>query len=155
MLFFIMMTFSISLKPSKLLRVAVYAMVCIAVAAFWAFIEPFIGDKVTLLSATIATIIFAGFLVVRAKFVCNTFSETLLTMAENGSLSIRLDGKDGTIRSDQLILSAGCVIWPMLMVLHFRREDDKKMSLIVLPDCTDLVSFQRLRVAMLWLRQRQ
>ncbi|MBC3862207.1 hypothetical protein H8K32_08880 [Undibacterium jejuense] len=77
-----------------------------------------------------------------------------LDIASDGAMVLRQITKENHFKASIAVsLSASAVIWNDLMVLHMLENDLSKRTLIVMRDSLDALSFQHLRVSLLWARQ--
>ncbi len=79
-----------------------------------------------------------------------------LNIAADGAMILREEAQGHLSGTAFLVtLNPHSVIWNMAMVLRISTNDSTNRTLIVLKDSLDKVSFQRLRVSLLWVRQHQ
>ena len=79
-----------------------------------------------------------------------------LEITANGNIVLRqVRPQVDKVYSEILALDHRSIVWPGLMVLHFIRDDQTSFAMVLMGDSTDRISFQRLRVAAIWLRQHR
>lgn len=78
----------------------------------------------------------------------------LLTVAADGRMILTADVAAAPHYRSAARLIAPALVWPGLLILRLSGEDGRRHCLLIFSDAVDPDSFRRLKVALLWLRQR-
>ena len=153
-LIFIMIGLSVTLKSSRILLLATVAMSMVTSFSVGLFFYNASNDIAIHHLALIFSFTFLAVLISVSIFQWRKCSPIRLDIANDGTMLLRQRRKgDNVDRTNKISLHHDSVIWHGIMVLHFSGNGDFRHSLVVMCDSTDKISFQRLRVSLLWMRQ--
>ncbi|MFZ6862770.1 protein YgfX [Undibacterium sp. Ji67W] len=146
---------TVVIKPSRIILCAMLSMCFLASLALQLFLSNqqfpiFSYPGSSYLASTLAFCLFGGY----ALHVWCNEGVCRLDIAADGEMIWREETQSSVSGSAfPVTLGSHSVIWNAAMVLHISTSDSTNRTLIVLKDSLDAVSFQRLRVSLLWVRQ--
>lgn len=144
---------SIDVQPSKRLFWALNAMLLLANGAVYLALLEFKFTAPLLLFALLSSIIASFTLAWRFHQQQITYR---IEISNTGQIILRFYPKTlNTPRSEVVSLLPDSLIWPQLMLLHFRLPEGKIITVRILNDSASAGALRRLRVALLWVAKSQ
>ena len=144
---------STDIQPSKRLFWALNAMLLLANMAVYLALHEFKFTVLPLLFALLSSIIASFALAWRFHQQQITYR---IEVSNTGQIILRFYPKTlNTPRSEVVSLLPDSLIWPQLMLLHFRLPEGKIITVRILNDSASAGALRRLRVALLWVAKSQ
>lgn len=144
---------STDIQPSKRLFWVLNAMLLLANMAVYLALHEFKFTVLPLLFALLSSIIASFALAWRFHQQQITYR---IEISNTGQVILRFCSKElNASRSEIVSLLPDSLIWPQLMLLHFRLSDGKIVIVRVLNDGATAEALRRLRVALSWIAKSQ
>jgi hypothetical protein len=144
---------SIDVQPSKRLYWALIAMLLLANVSVYLALLEFKFTVLPLLFALLSSIIASFTLAWRFHQQQITYR---IEISNTGQIILRLWSIAlKPSRSEVVSLLPDSLIWPQLMLLHFRQPEGKIITVRILNDSASVEALRRLRVALLWVAKSQ